>query len=173
MSEMKEVICTCCPQGCHLQVDEANDYKVTGNGCPNGIAYGKEELTHPTRIITSTVRAEGCLHSRCPVKTSKPVPKGQMAEVVAALDSVVLHAPIHVGDVVLTDVCGTGADIVTCRDIWHKHSPFYTNKQSSRCILPCSGCFACGEIPCFQMIVSAEYGRNAVQAIRFLNLSAA
>lgn len=56
---MKEVICTCCPQGCHLQVDEANDYKVTGNGCPNGIAYGKEELTHPTRIITSTVRAEG------------------------------------------------------------------------------------------------------------------
>ena len=44
---MKEVICTCCPKGCHLQVDEANDYKVTGNGCPNGIAYGKEELTHP------------------------------------------------------------------------------------------------------------------------------
>ena len=83
-------------------MDEANDYKVTGNGCPNGIAYGKEELTHPTRIITSTVRAEGCLHSRCPVKTSKPVPKGQMAEVV---------------DVVLTDVCGTGADIVTCRDM--------------------------------------------------------
>lgn len=117
MSDMKEVICTCCPQGCHLQVDEANDYKVTGNGCPNGIAYGKEELTHPTRIITSTVRAEGCLHSRCPVKTSKPVPKGQMAEVVAALDSVVLHAPIHVGDVVLTDVCGTRADIVTCRDM--------------------------------------------------------
>ena len=91
---MKEVICTCCPQGCHLQVDEANDYKVTG-----------------------TVRAEGCLHSRCPVKTSKPVPKGQMAEVVAALDSVVLHAPIHVGDVVLQNVCGTGADIVTCRDM--------------------------------------------------------
>ena len=46
-----------------------------------------------------------------------PVPKGQMAEVVAALDSVVLHAPIHVGDVVLHNVCGTGADIVTCRDM--------------------------------------------------------
>ena len=113
---MKEVICTCCPQGCHLQVDEANDYKVTGNGRWQPCGQ-QEELTHPTRIITSTVRAEGCLHSRCPVKTSKPVPKGQMAEVVAALDSVVLHAPIHVGDVVLTNVCGTGADIVTCRDM--------------------------------------------------------
>ena len=128
MSSIKEVICICCPCGCHLQVDPENDYNVTGNACPNGAAYGREELTHPTRIITSTVRAEGCLHSRCPVKTSKPVPKGQMAEVVAALDSVVLHAPIHVGDVVLhapihvgdvvlQNVCGTGADIVTCRDM--------------------------------------------------------
>ena len=114
---MKELICIVCPKGCHLHVDEEHDYAVTGNGCPRGAEYGKIELTHPTRIITSTVRAEGCLHSRCPVKTSKPVPKGQMAEVVAALDSVVLHAPIHVGDVVLTDVCGTGADIVTCRDM--------------------------------------------------------
>ena len=114
---MKEVICTCCPKGCHLQVDEANDYKETGNGCPNGIAYGKEELNHPTRIITRTVRAEGGLHPRCPVKTSKPVPKGQMAEVVAALDSIVLHTPIHVGQVVVENVCGTGADIVTCRNM--------------------------------------------------------
>ena len=104
-------------QGFWTETTKTRENKVTGNGCPNGIAYGKEELTHPTRIITSTVRAEGCLHSRCPVKTSKPVPKGQMAEVVAALDSVVLHAPIHVGDVVLQNVCGTGADIVTCRDM--------------------------------------------------------
>ena len=59
---MKEVICICCPKGCHLQVDEQHDYAVTGNGCQNGIGYGKEELTHPTRIVTSTVRAEGGLH---------------------------------------------------------------------------------------------------------------
>ena len=35
----------------------------------------------------------------------------------AALDGVTLHAPIRTGQVVLTDVCGTGADIVTCRDM--------------------------------------------------------
>ena len=84
---MKEVICTCCPQGCHLQVDEANDYKVTGNGCPNGITYGKEELTHPTRIITSTVRITGGLYPRCPVKTAQAVPKETMFSVMAALAS--------------------------------------------------------------------------------------
>ena len=81
---MKEVICTCCPQGCHLQVDEANDYKVTGNGCPNGIAYGKEELTHPTRIITSTVRAEGDrLHIR--VTGLPAAARGQMLELLLNL----------------------------------------------------------------------------------------
>ena len=112
---MKEVICTCCPQGCHLQVDEANDYKVTGNGCANGIAYGKEELTHPTRILTSTVRAEGGLHARCPVKTADAVPKGMLMDVMAALDGVVVKAPVHIGQVVVKNVCGTGVDVVATR----------------------------------------------------------
>ena len=29
MSSIKEVICICCPCGCHLQVDPENDYNVT------------------------------------------------------------------------------------------------------------------------------------------------
>ena len=43
MSSIKEVICICCPCGCHLQVDPENDYNVTENACPNGAAYGREE----------------------------------------------------------------------------------------------------------------------------------
>ena len=103
MSSIKEVICICCPCGCHLQVDPENDYNVTGNACPNGAAYGSEELTHPTRIITSTVRVEGGLYPRCPVKT--------------ALDLVTLHAPVRTGQVVLADVCGTGVDVVATRNL--------------------------------------------------------
>ena len=117
MSRIKEVICICCPCGCHLQVDPENDYNVTGNACPNGAAYGREELTHPTRILTSTVRVEGGLYSRCPVKTAQAVPKEKMTEVVAALDRVTLHAPVRTGQVVLTDVCGTGVDIVATRNL--------------------------------------------------------
>lgn len=33
---MKELICIVCPRGCHLKVDEACGYTVTGNGCPRG-----------------------------------------------------------------------------------------------------------------------------------------
>ena len=114
---MKEVICTCCPKGCHLKVDEANGYQVTGNGCENGAAYGKEELTHPVRILTSTVRAEGGRHPRCPVKTAQPIPKEQLFAAMAALDGIVLHAPVKIGEVVLRNICGTGVDVVATREL--------------------------------------------------------
>ena len=39
---MTDLICIVCPKGCHLKVDEENGYKVTGNGCPRGAAYGEK-----------------------------------------------------------------------------------------------------------------------------------
>ena len=77
---MKELICIVCPKGCHLKVDEEKDFAVTGNGCPRGAEYGKIELTHPTRVVTSTVRCVGGAHPRCPVKTDGAIPKGLIRE---------------------------------------------------------------------------------------------
>ena len=114
---MKELICITCPKGCHLKVDEENGYAVTGNSCPRGEAYGKAELTHPTRVVTSTVRCTGGSRPRCPVKTSGPVPKDQIFAVMAALDGVELAAPIRIGQVVIPNVCGTGVDIVAAKNI--------------------------------------------------------
>ena len=49
---MTNLICITCPKGCHLTVDEENDYKVTGNACPRGAEYGRNEMLHPVRVIT-------------------------------------------------------------------------------------------------------------------------
>lgn len=114
---MKELICIVCPRGCHLQVDEANDYAVTGNGCPRGAVYGKTELTNPTRVLTSTVAVQGGAHPRCPVKTTAPIPKGKLLEAVAALDGLVLQAPVAAGQTVVENVCGTGVDLVATRSV--------------------------------------------------------
>jgi CxxC motif-containing protein len=114
---MKELICIVCPKGCHLKVDENNDYKVTGNGCERGVEYGKNELVNPMRVITSTVKIEGALHRRCPVKTNTSIPKGKMMEVVKELDSVTLKSPVNVGDVVIKNVADTGADIVSTKSM--------------------------------------------------------
>ena len=114
---MKELICIVCPKGCHLRVDEDNGYAVTGNGCPRGAEYGKIELTHPTRVVTSTVKCQGAAHPRCPVKTDAPIPKSLIMQAVRCLDGVELTAPIHTGDIVVPDVCGTGVSFVATRDL--------------------------------------------------------
>ena len=82
---MANIICIVCPKGCRLTVDE-NTLAVTGNGCPRGAEYGKNELTHPVRVVTSTVRVEGADICRCPVKTAGSVPKEKMFAVMDALD---------------------------------------------------------------------------------------
>ena len=114
---MKELICIVCPKGCHLKVDEEHDYFVTGNGCPRGAEYGKIELTHPTRVVCSTVRCSGGAHPRCPVKTDAPIPKGLIFDAMKTLDRVELHAPVQIGDVVVADVCGTGVNFVATRSM--------------------------------------------------------
>ena len=113
---MANIICIVCPRGCHLTVDEAT-LAVAGNACPRGAEYGKNELTHPVRVVTSTVKVDGTPICRCPVKTAGSVPKETMFAVMDALDGVQLHAPVHCGDVVLADVCGTGVDVVATRDL--------------------------------------------------------
>jgi len=41
---MTELICITCPKGCHLRVDEEKGFAVTGNSCPRGAEYGRNEL---------------------------------------------------------------------------------------------------------------------------------
>ncbi len=53
---MIELTCIVCPKGCRLRVDDENGYKVTGNVCARGEAYGREEALDPKRTVTSTVR---------------------------------------------------------------------------------------------------------------------
>lgn len=114
---MKELICIVCPQGCHLKVDEENGCSVTGNSCPRGAEYGKMELTHPTRVVTSTVRCEGGLYPRCPVKTDRAIPKEKMFEVMRALEDITLTAPVQVGQIIIENVCGAGANVVATREL--------------------------------------------------------
>ena len=114
---MTELICIVCPKGCHLKVDEENGYKVTGNGCPRGAAYGEKELVNPTRVITSTVKVVSKQARRVPVKTAGDIPKSKIYDVMNELNKVTVKAPVQVGDVVIPDVLGLGVDIVACKKV--------------------------------------------------------
>ncbi len=112
---MKELICITCPRGCHLLVDD--NLNVTGNMCPRGALYAKAELTHPTRMVTSSVWVESKIESRLPVKTKEPIPKELIFPVMEEIEKITVKAPIKIGDVIIKDVLGTGVDIVATKNI--------------------------------------------------------
>jgi CxxC motif-containing protein len=113
----RDLICIMCPNGCHLHVDK--DLNVTGNKCPRGVAYAKQEVTHPTRVVTSTVRINSKELRVCPVKTKDPIPKEKIFDVMKEINKVSLHCPVHIGDVIIPNVCDSGSDIVATREILH------------------------------------------------------
>lgn len=114
---MKELVCIVCPRGCRLKVDEENGYSVSGNSCPRGEAYGRQEITAPVRTVTSTVRISGGLNPMCPVKTNRPVPKSKMLDVMREIAKVRIQSPVKCGDIIIKDVCSTGSDIVATKEM--------------------------------------------------------
>ena len=113
------ITCINCPVGCRMTVelsDSGEFLSVTGNTCPRGANYAKSECTLPVRMITAVIPVA---NRRTPlsVKTSSPVPKKLIPDVMSALSKVTVSAPVSLGDVVLADVLHTGSDIIATRNL--------------------------------------------------------
>lgn len=117
----KELTCICCPLGCQITVDFDEAAKkvvsVTGNGCPRGAAYAPKEVVNPTRIVTSSVPVSGGDMARVSCKTASDIPKGKIFAIMDEIRKASAKAPVHIGDVLIHDVCGTGVDVVATRNI--------------------------------------------------------
>lgn len=115
--EKINLICIGCPMGCPLTIekDGRKILSVTGNTCPRGDAYARKELTNPTRIVTSTVAVEGGDVMRISVKTKQDIPKDKIFACVKELKNISVKAPVHIGDVILKNVAGTGVDVVATK----------------------------------------------------------
>ena len=120
--EERNLICINCPMGCPLTVtlnDAGEVVSVTGNTCPRGDAYGRKEVTNPTRIVTSSLPVSGASSGMAmvSVKTASDIPKGKIFDVVRDIKGIVVSAPVHIGDVVKADVARTGVDMIATRDV--------------------------------------------------------
>ncbi|HNX16396.1 MAG TPA: DUF1667 domain-containing protein [Bacilli bacterium] len=111
----KEFVCIVCPRGCHLVVDE--NFEVTGNFCPRGKQYAISELTNPVRIITSSVRVTNRVDTLVSVKTSGPIPKGKIMEVMAFINQIGVEAPTQINQVIKKNVLDLGVDILITKNI--------------------------------------------------------
>ncbi len=89
---------------------------VTGNTCPRGASYARQECISPERMITAVIPVQGSV-TPLSVKTSVPVPKSMIPDVMKELGNIRLSVPVSAGQVILPDVLGTGADIVATRSL--------------------------------------------------------
>ncbi len=104
--------------GCHLTVtlEEGAVQKMEGNSCGRGIAYARQEATNPTRMVTALMRAAN-REQPLSVKTTAPVPKNLIFCCVNEIYAARPKAPIHLGEVLIENVCGTGANVVATQDM--------------------------------------------------------
>lgn len=117
--ESKTLTCICCPMGCQITVetDESEIINITGNTCKRGDTYARREITSPSRTVTSTVRVTGGTLPAVSVKTRSDIPKDKIFECIRCLKDVSVKAPVHIGEVILSNAAGTGVDIIATKNV--------------------------------------------------------
>jgi len=110
-------ICVLCPKGCSLNIEYDHETSgepltVTGNKCPKGLEFAKQEWFEPMRMLTSTIKTNSEKIPRIPVRTSGPIPKTQISEVMSLINTLTVELPVNVGDIVIQNVLGLGVDLL-------------------------------------------------------------
>ena len=117
--ETRNLTCIGCPLGCAITVtmDGGNVVSITGNTCKRGSDYAAKEVTHPTRIVTSTVCVRGGSIQMVSVKTAQDIHKEKIFEIMKYINALTVTAPVHIGDVLLKDIAGTGVDLIATKEV--------------------------------------------------------
>lgn len=141
----KEIICIVCPKGCkisaRLRSENAASYEISGHSCTRGYEYAISECTNPVRTLTTTVRllcgeGDGVRHTGgirpvlVPVKSSAPLPKDLLKECMKAVNSAAARPPVRIGDVIIRDILGTGADIIATANITGEEHRWISDSSS-------------------------------------------
>lgn len=119
MSEVTHYLCIGCPLGCRLEVEEGEGDAVEVRGflCRKGKDFAVQEHKDPRRMVATTVRVDGGIWPRLPVRTKEPIPKAQVMALCRTLHGLWLEAPVNIGDVVLNNALDTGVDVIATRDL--------------------------------------------------------
>lgn len=122
MLKRETFTCIGCPIGCQLDVTmySEDNIVVEGNLCPIGDRYGKKEIVSPVRMVTSTVLVENGMSPVVSVKTDKEINKKRIMDLVYVLRDVKVKAPVHIGDVIFSNILDTDVNIIATSEVLNK-----------------------------------------------------
>ena len=114
---IRELTCIVCPKGCQLKVelDGKKVVSVEGYTCKRGLVYAETECTAPMRTLTTTAPVAG--GGVVPVKTDRTVPKELMFDCMKVINEARVSPDAKLGDIVVENILGTGANVVTTRNV--------------------------------------------------------
>lgn len=116
----RNLTCVVCPAGCSLTVTLVDDQiaEVTGHTCGRGKKYAESEVTHPVRMLTTTVAITGNeKYHMLPVKTSVPIARERLLEAMEQLRGFSVTVPVHTGDILIANFMENGCNLVACKTI--------------------------------------------------------
>ena len=115
----KKLICVSCPVGCEISVKTEGDrvVEITGNRCPRGETYARQETIAPMRVLPTSVKVCNGEWPLVSVKTDRPVPKHLIAEIMELVRALAVEAPVDIGQVIAEDLLGTDANLVATRNV--------------------------------------------------------
>jgi CxxC motif-containing protein len=112
------ITCILCPRGCSVEISKSNgDYIVKGNRCKKGKGYAINEITNPTRTLTSTVKTSIKDFPRLPVRTDKEVPLKDIFQFMIEINNVIVTKRLKPGDIVIENIRNSGANLVATADM--------------------------------------------------------
>ncbi len=115
---MSELVCIACPIGCRLTVENnGGEITVSGNRCPKGDVYGREEMLSPRRVVTAVVRTDSRAFPYIPVRTDKPLPRELIPDLIGDLARHTVRLPASRGAVLVEDYRATGVKVVLTRSL--------------------------------------------------------
>ena len=118
-SVVDRLTCVLCPVGCELEVrrDEAGELDVRGNQCDKGVPFAVEEVLRPRRNLATSIPVRGTASKMVSVRLSGPVPREMIFPILAEIARLRPEAPFSRGQVLITDVLGTGVDVIATRTV--------------------------------------------------------
>lgn len=116
--------CTTCPSECALTIETCIDengvehvLSVQGNRCARGRKFAEQEIIRPMRILATTIVVRGSDEKLLPVRTARPIPRDLHLRAMRDIRHASVTAPAHMGDVVMSNLLGTGVDLVASMNV--------------------------------------------------------
>ena len=123
-----ELTCIVCPNSCQLELEVEQTVEgsftlrsVSGASCPRGVEYARQETCNPCRNIATSIAVLNGTLPLASVRSTHPVPKKRIFDVMNEIKKHVVPAPVTIGTVLIHNVLGLDSDVIITKNVPRKN----------------------------------------------------